>query len=181
MSKQTKFSPEVREWAVRLVREQRSEHPSLWAAVESIAPMIGCTSQTLLGWVKKEQVESGERDGVTTSERERLKALEREVKELRRANEILKLASAFFAQAELDRRLKSWRPLSISIATSSGSSRSAKSCGFPRRAIGAMLRSFAIHRGALHDPSAMSYCDPRSSESGRPTCRCTGLIRFGSS
>ncbi|MFS8978904.1 IS3 family transposase [Cupriavidus necator] len=96
MSKQTKFSPEVRERAVRLVREQRSEHPSLWAAVESIAPMIGCTSQTLLGWVKQEQVESGERDGVTTSERERLKALEREVKELRRANEILKLASAFF-------------------------------------------------------------------------------------
>lgn len=69
--------------------------------------MIGCTSQTLLGWVKQEQVESGERDGATTSERERLKALEREVKELRRANEILKLASAFFAQAELDRRLKS--------------------------------------------------------------------------
>ena len=107
MSKSTKFSPEVRERAVRLVQEQRSEHPSLWAAVESIAPMIGCTSQTLLGWVKQEQVESGERDGVTTSERERLKALEREVKELRRANEILKLASAFFAQAELDRRLKS--------------------------------------------------------------------------
>lgn len=107
MSKQTKFSPEVRERAVRLVREQRSEHPSLWAAVESIAPMIGCTSQTLLGWVKQEQVESGERDGMTTSERERLKALEREVKELRRANEILKLASAFFAQTEIDRRLKS--------------------------------------------------------------------------
>ncbi|MGU7776396.1 IS3 family transposase [Burkholderia sp. MR1-5-21] len=96
MSKQTKFSPEVRERAVRLVREQRSEHPSLWAAVESIAPMIGCTSQTLLGWVKQEQVETGERDGVTASERDRLKTLEREVKELRRANEILKLASAFF-------------------------------------------------------------------------------------
>lgn len=107
MSKPSKFSPEVRERAVRLVREQRSEHPSLWAAVESIAPMIGCTSQTLLGWVKQEQVNSGEQDGVTTSERERLKALERENKELRRANEILKLASAFFAQAELDRRLKS--------------------------------------------------------------------------
>ncbi|EHP38487.1 transposase IS3/IS911 family protein [Cupriavidus basilensis OR16] len=69
--------------------------------------MIGCTSQTLLGWVKQDQVEIGERDGVTASERERLKTLEREVKELRRANEILKLASAFFAQAELDRRLKS--------------------------------------------------------------------------
>ena len=107
MSKQSKFSPEVRERAVRLVREQRGEHSSLWAAVESIAPKIGCTSQTLLDWVKRDQVDSGERDGVTTSERERLKALERENKELRRANEILKLASAFFAQAELDRRLKS--------------------------------------------------------------------------
>ncbi|WP_429557023.1 IS3 family transposase [Paraburkholderia youngii] len=94
--KVTKFSPEVRERAVRLVREQRSEHPSMWAAVESIAPMIGCTPQTLHEWVKRDQVDHGERGGVTTDERERLKALEREVKELRRANEILKVASAFF-------------------------------------------------------------------------------------
>ncbi|KVZ69246.1 transposase [Burkholderia ubonensis] len=106
--KPSKFSPEVRERAVRLVREQRSEHPSLWAAIESIAPMIGCTSQTLHGWVKQDQVEAGgARRRERVSERERLKALERENKELRRANEILKLASAFFAQAELDRRLKS--------------------------------------------------------------------------
>ena len=103
MSKRSKFSPEVRERAVRLVREQRGEHPSLWAAVESIVPKIGCTSQTLLDWGKRDEVDGG----VSTSERERLKALEREVKELRRANESLKLASAFFAQAELDRRLKS--------------------------------------------------------------------------
>ena len=100
------ISPEVRERAVRLVREQRNEHPSLWAAVESIAGMIGCTPQTLNEWVKRDQVDQGERAGVTTDERERIKALERENKELRRANEILKLASAFFAQAELDRRLK---------------------------------------------------------------------------
>ena len=79
----------------------------MWAAIESIAPMIGCTPQTLHDWVKRDQIDAGEREGVTTEERERLKALEREVKELRRANEILKLASAFFAQAELDRRLKS--------------------------------------------------------------------------
>ncbi|ACR29047.1 Transposase IS3/IS911 [Burkholderia glumae BGR1] len=105
--KATKFSPEVRGRAVRLVREQRSEHPSMWAAVESIAPMIGCTPQTLLDWVKREEIDRGERDGVSTAERERIKALEREVKELRRTNEILKLASAFFAQAELDRRFKS--------------------------------------------------------------------------
>ena len=74
MSKQSKFSPEVRERAVRLVREQRGEHPSLWAAVVSIAPKIGCTSQTLLDWVKRDEVDSGERDGVSTSERERREA-----------------------------------------------------------------------------------------------------------
>jgi len=102
--KQIKFSPEVRERAVRLVREQRSEHPSMWAAIETIAPMIGCTAQTLLDWVKRDEIDRGLRDGVSTDERERIKALEREVKELRRANEILKVASAFFAQAELDRR-----------------------------------------------------------------------------
>ena len=101
MNKSNKFSPEVRERAVRLVQEHRGEYPSLWAAVESIAPKIGCAPQTLLEWVKKQDVDSGQRDGLTTSERERIKALEREVKELRKANEILKLASAFFAQAEL--------------------------------------------------------------------------------
>jgi transposase len=107
MNKTNKFSPEVRERAVRLVQEHRGEYPSLWAAVESIAPKIGCVPQTLLEWVKRDETDSGTRDGLTTSERERLKQLEREVKELRRANDILKTASAFFAQAELDRRLKS--------------------------------------------------------------------------
>ena len=107
MNKSNKFSPEVRERAVRLVQEHRGEYPSLWAAVESIAPKIGCVPQTLLDWVKRGEVDSGQREGLSTSERERIKALEREVKELRRANEILKTASAFFAQAELDRRLKS--------------------------------------------------------------------------
>ncbi len=102
-----KYSPEVRERAVRMVQEHCGEYPSLWAAIESIAPKIGCVSQTLHEWVKKHEMDTGLRDGVTTDERERLKALERENKELRKANEILKLASAFFAQAELDRRLKS--------------------------------------------------------------------------
>ena len=102
-----KYSPEVRERAVRMVQEHRGEYPSLWAAIESIAPKIGCVPQTLHDWVRKHEIDTGTRDGVTSDERERLKALEREVKELRRANEILKLASAFFAQAEFDRRLKS--------------------------------------------------------------------------
>ncbi len=106
MKKSSKFSPEVRERAVRLVQEHRGEYPSLWAAVESIAPKIGCVPQTLLDWVKQAQVDAGARPGVTTADAQRIKDLEREVKELRRANEILKLASAFFAQAELDRRLK---------------------------------------------------------------------------
>ena len=106
MNKSNKFSPEIRERAVRMVQEHRGEYPSLWAAVESIAPKIGCVPQTLLEWVKRVEVHTGVREGVTTSQAQRVKDLEREVKELRRANEILKLASAFFAQAELDRRLK---------------------------------------------------------------------------
>ena len=107
MNKSNKFSPEVRERAVRMVQEHRGEYPSLWAAVESIAPKIGCVANTLHDWVKRSEIDAGVRQGVTTSEAQRVKDLEREVKELRRANEILKLASAFFAQAELDRRLKS--------------------------------------------------------------------------
>ena len=107
MNKTNKFLPEVRERAVRMVQEHRGEYPSLWAAVESIAPKIGCVSQTLLEWVKRQEVDGGLRAGITSVEAQRVKDLEREVKELRRANEILKLASAFFAQAELARRLKS--------------------------------------------------------------------------
>ena len=106
MNKTKKYSLEVKERAVRMVLESRSEHPSLWAAVESIAAKIGCMPQTLHEWVRKHEVDAGLRAGVSTPERERIKALERENKELRRANEILKLASAFFAQAELDRRCK---------------------------------------------------------------------------
>ena len=93
--------------AVRMVLEHRGEYPSLWAAVDSIAAKIGCVPQTLLAWVQRHEVDTGTREGVTTAEARRVKELERENKELRRANEILKLASAFFAQAELDRRLKS--------------------------------------------------------------------------
>ena len=107
MTKSNKFSPEVRERAVRMVQEHRGEYPSQWAAIESIAPKIGCVPQTLHEWVKRHEIDSGARDGITTSELQRLKELERENKELRKASEILKLASAFFAQAGLDRRLKS--------------------------------------------------------------------------
>ena len=105
--KSNRFSPEVRERAVRLVQEHRGEYPSLWACIESIAPKIGCVPQTLNDWVKQHEIDTGTRDGLSTDERERIKSLEREVKELRRANDILKTASAFFAQAEQGRRLKS--------------------------------------------------------------------------
>ena len=106
MRKSPKFSPEMRERAVRMVQEHRSEHLSQWAAIESIAAKVGCVPQTLHTWVKQHEIDAGQRDGVSTAEAQRIKELERENRELRKANEILKLASAFFAQAELDRRLK---------------------------------------------------------------------------
>ena len=101
---QYKFPPEVRERAVRLVFEQTETHGSQWAAIQAVSSKLGCTAETLRRWIKQHQTDGGERPGVTTSERERLKQLERENFELRRANEILRKASAFFAQAELDRK-----------------------------------------------------------------------------
>ena len=106
MARPRKYSPEVRARAVRMVAEHGPEYPSQWAAITSIASKFGCTAETLRNWVRQAERDSGQRGGVTTTERERLKALEREVRELKRTNEILRKASAYFAQAELDRRPK---------------------------------------------------------------------------
>ena len=104
MTRPSRFSPEVRERAVRMVLEQQDKHESQWAAITSIAEKIGCTAETLRSWVRQAERDAGRRPGLTTEERTRLKQLERENGELRRANEILRKASAYFAQAELDRR-----------------------------------------------------------------------------
>ena len=106
MARPRKYSPEVRERAIRMVREHGPEHASQWAAITSIAGKFGCTAETLRNWIRQAERDSGQRGGLTTDERQRFKELERENRELKRANEILQTASAYFAKAALDRRPK---------------------------------------------------------------------------
>ena len=107
MGKETRFSPKVKEWAVRLVYKQQKESDrSQWAIICSVASKIGYSPETLRHWIRKDEIDNGKREGLTTTEREHMKQLEKENRELKKANEILRLASAFFAKAELDRQLR---------------------------------------------------------------------------
>ena len=106
MKELKRYSPVERERAVRLVFDQQGQHTSQWAAIQSIASKVGCTAETLRRWVRQTETDQGKRSGMSSSDRERLKELERENRELKQANEILRKASAYFAQAELDRRPK---------------------------------------------------------------------------
>src|SRR5690625_3491192 len=128
MNKRPGYSPEVRERAVRMVLTGEHEHRSRWAAVQSVAAKIGCTPQTLLTWINKMEVDSGIKPGVTSDQAARMKELEQENRELKRANEILRKASAFFAQAELDRKAKYEWALLTSTVKPTVSSRSARCC-----------------------------------------------------
>ena len=132
MTRRGKYPVEIREQAVRIVCEHQAEHASQWATITSIASKFGRTAETLRTWVRRAEVDAGARAGLTTGERERLRQLERENRELRRANEILKAASVFLAR-ELDPRLPKGPASSRPTASASGSSRSVANCRSPRR------------------------------------------------
>ena len=153
MNKRTRYSPEVRERAVRLLFDHRGEYPSEWAALVSIASKIGCTPETLRKWVRRTEVDQGQPAGMTTFDREQLLELKRENRELRRAHEILPTASAFFAQAQLDRRPKYLSPLSRSIRAHTGLSRSVSNCRSPHRRITSTKPVRMILTGDQNAPS----------------------------
>src|SRR5690606_10075602 len=179
MSKTTnKFSPEVRERAVRLVLDNEGQHASRWQAVMSIAAKIGCTPQTLNDWVKKAEIDSGKRAGVPTDMAERMKALERENRELRQANEILRRTSAYVAVVELDRRLKAWWLSAMRIGMRTGSSRSATCCRSPRPPTMIIWRSGPIRLGCLIGHVRTKRCAPRSCVSSKRTGESMASERF---
>ncbi len=182
MGRPRRFSPEVRERAVRLVMEQRPAHPPEWAALQAVAPKLGTTAETLWKWVRQAERDTGQRPGLTTSERERLTALERENRELTRTDEILKSASAFFALAALDCRITwaRWWRTSMRIGTASGASRSAEPCRSPRRRITAIGGSRSSRHADRRERAATRHSVLRFSVCGTSSTRSTARARCGS-
>ena len=179
MTKSTKFSPEVRERAVRMVFDAKDQYESQWAAIVSIAGKIGCTPESLRRWIRQQERDTGQRPGTTSAEAARVKELEREVRELKKANEILRLASAYFAQAELDRSIKSQTLSLMSIGTDWGSSRSAVCCRSPHRPTAGRWPGKTIRRYAASAPYATSNWAAILTASGRPIIRCMVRPRSG--
>ena len=157
MTKNTRFSPEVRQRAIRMVLESQDEYDSQWAAICSIAPKIGCTPETLRVWVRQHERDTGGGDGgLTSAERQRLKELERENRELRRSNDILRQASAYFAKAEFDRLWKKCCHCWISCVSCTGSDRYAVNYILPRQRITTVSNSDIIRINAVPVRSAMT-------------------------
>ena len=157
MTKNTRFSPEVRQRAVRMVIESQNDYDSQWAAISSIAPKIGCTPETLRTWLRQYERDAGAGDGgLSTTERQRLKELERENRELRRSNDILRQASAYFAKAEFDRLWKKWRLWWIPCVVRTGSDRYATSWLSPRQRITGIVRINGIRINAVSGHSVMT-------------------------
>ena len=179
MNKSKRYSPEVRERAVRLVFEHQGEHESQWAAMNAIASKIGCTAETLRKWVRQAERDQGLREGLTSTERDRLKVLERDNRELKRANEILRKAAAFFAQAELDRRVKGWCRSLTRIGLLTGLSRSAGKCRLPCRRTTSTRRVRPFLTGCLIERSVTGHLRPISSGFGMRTSRSMVFARSG--
>ena len=179
MKKSTRYSPEVRERAVRMVLEHQAGHESQWAAMASVASKLGCSAETLRKWVRRAERDTGLRPGVKSEEGERLKALERENPELRRANEILRKAAAFFAQAELDRRGTQWCLSSTRTGRRTGSSLSAQSCRWPPRPTTRARRERPVVLLCRSERDVTRSCGRRSSGCGRRTSGSTESARCG--